>query len=513
MKRLYCVILLLAAALLLNGCFADQSTSATLTVPDIVVEGLAPEMQVLFGQNLTLEASASVTGEPDRALTYLWEMDLTPGKDDNRLVLGEGPTLDYRIACSPSDKPYLLTLTVKDAVSGLSKVTPVLVYVSSTLGEGLLVAHTRDGGAHTELDLVSSKAVTYGSDAEEPVYTRDIYPLANDGPLEGRVNVMTSALMTNGAVYNEPLLLMGSDEHFFALETTTYKKYREDLNLFGDMRDETFKTTAIFTYSGIMAGAVVNDVLYVNIGHTNNVFNKAGYPRVPANVFNARNVGYNKTDGDIVFFNEAEGNFYYMHGMFSGYAAFSAVSENLGVPLAGSRAIAAGSGRYSCTAFFIQTPDGKYHLFYLFPNGPLYSHYEVADDHLDEAVAYAFCDNSDIFFYATPDKVYSVLMTGGTATTTGLSWAPDSPDEKITGIRQYMQAWYGTHQYTLGADSYPFPLATNRLQVLITTYNETTGEGKIYLRPFNVSTGRFTFKDNGTFSGFGEITALATTFK
>ena len=388
-----------------------------------------------------------------------------------------------------------------------------LVYVSSTLGEGLLVAHTRDGGAHSELDLVSSKSITYGSEAEEPVYTRDIYPLANDGPLEGRVNAMTSALITNGAVYNEPLILIGTDEHFMALETTTFKKYREDMNLFGDFRGDTFKTTSVFTYSGIMCGAVVNDVLYLNIGHTNNVFNKAAYTKVPANVFNSRNIGYNKPGGDIVFFNEEEGNFYFMHGMFSGYAAFAVVSENFGVNLAGSQAIAAGCGKTATSAFFLKAPDGDYYLFYMHPNEPLYSHYKVEGAGLDEAVSYAFCDNADIFYYATPDKIYSVLMTGGTATVTALSWTPDSPGEKITYIKQYMQAWYGTHQYTLSSDSYPFVLDTNRLQIMITTYNETTGEGKIYLRPFNVSTGRFTFKDNGTFGGFGQITAIGTTFR
>ena len=51
------------------------------------------------------------------------------------------------------------------------------------------------------------------------------------------------------------------------------------------------------------------------------------------------------------------------------------------------------------------------------------------------------------------------------------------------------------------------------MQIVIFTYNEKTGEGKIYLRPFNVSTGLFTYKDNGVYGGFGRITAAATTFR
>ena len=49
--------------------------------------------------------------------------------------------------------------------------------------------------------------------------------------------------------------------------------------------------------------------------------------------------------------------------------------------------------------------------------------------------------------------------------------------------------------------------------MIITTYNDKTGEGKVYLRPFNVSTGLFTAKDNGTYGGFGEITALCPTLR
>ena len=88
---------------------------------------------------------------------------------------------------------------------------------------------------------------------------------------------------------------------------------------------------------------------------------------------------------------------------------------------------------------------------------------------------------------------------------------PDNKNEVITGIKFYTQGWYGSHGFDY--NSYTFPLATNRMQVMIFTYNEKTGEGKIYLRPFNVSTGLFTYKDNGVYGGFGRITAATSTFR
>ena len=125
--------------------------------------------------------------------------------------------------------------------------------------------------------------------------------------------------------------------------------------------------------------------------------------------------------------------------------------------------------------------------------------------------AFALCDNPDMAFMATDSKVASVTVIGGSPVYREINWKPDNKNEVITGIKFYTQGWYGTHGFDY--NTYTFPLATNRMQIMIFTYNETTGEGKIYLRPFNVSTGLFTFKDNGVYGGFGRITAVASTFR
>ena len=108
-------------------------------------------------------------------------------------------------------------------------------------------------------------------------------------------------------------------------------------------------------------------------------------------------------------------------------------------------------------------------------------------------------------------KAGVVTIMGGSPVYREINWKPDTGGEIITGIKFYTQGWYGTHGFNY--NTYDFPIATNRMQIMIFTYDEASGEGKIYLRPFNVSTGLFTFKDNGVYGGFGRITAVATTFK
>ena len=112
---------------------------------------------------------------------------------------------------------------------------------------------------------------------------------------------------------------------------------------------------------------------------------------------------------------------------------------------------------------------------------------------------------------ASDSKIASIAVIGGSPIFREINWQPDDKAETITGIKFYTQGWYGAHGFDY--TSYTFPLATNRMQIIIFTYNENTGEGKIYLRPFNVSTGLFTYKDNGVYGGFGRITAATTTFR
>ena len=70
----------------------------------------------------------------------------------------------------------------------------------------------------------------------------------------------------------------------------------------------------------------------------------------------------------------------------------------------------------------------------------------------------------------------------------------------------------GTRQFFSAID-YGYALPTHQLQIIITTYNPSTKEGKIYLRPFNVASGLFTMKNNGTYGGFGEILCISPTFR
>ena len=168
---------------------------------------------------------------------------------------------------------------------------------------------------------------------------------------------------------------------------------------------------------------------------------------------------------------------------------------------------------FKILGYVVKANTGSYSLstFDFEENPTVYSEYSLSGTDIENAISFAFCDNANLFYYATPDHIYANVVTGDRITTRQVSWSPDSADEKITKIIHYQQAWYGTQLLDTPSE-YDFVLPTHQLQMLIVTYNESTGEGKIYLKPFNVNTGLFSMTDEGeVFDGFGEITAIAST--
>ena len=511
MKRL---IIFIIPLVLLLSCYQDLSTTADKELPDIEISGVPDTLETFFGEEIALRALATLGGEAYDGFTYEWAIDLKPGDNDDGISLSETPDVSYRVANQPNEAPYCLSFTATDPESGLSKTVFCHVYVRSSLGEGILVAHTRDGGQTTDFDLLANKYVTYGYSSDVPRYTRNIYELANGAPLAGKVNTVLPVVRSDGAVYNETLILVGTDEHLIALDPLSFTVAKQDGALFNGFKEPSFEVHNLINYGQIMTAAQINGGLWLNICHTNNIFNKAGYSGIPADVFTPTNIGYSYAvqQSDVAFFHEAQGKFYYVHAQFSGYGSFALVTDLIGADLSGGKSLWAGAGKDGRCAFLIEAADGNHHIVFLHPSLNEMIHYPLESGQwLTDARYFAFCDNADILFMASDRKVASVTVLGGSPVFREISWAPENKAETITGIKFYTQGWYGSHGFDY--NSYTFPLATNRMQIMIFTYNESTGEGKIYLRPFNVSTGLFTFKDNGVYGGFGRITAAASTFR
>lgn len=510
MKTRYITILF--AALLACSCYKDLSTEATTSIPEIVISSEEDVINVAYGHDIELTPDVAQEGRSESDFEYLWEMDLTVGKLADRIEIGTEKSLTYKVGNTPSSSPYYLTLTVTDKITGLQKMKDWKVYVSSSLGEGILVAHTKDGGKTSDVSLLACKPVTYGYASDTPLITHDLYSFANGSPIQGNINALLTAIVTDGAVYNTTRIMIGTNDHLIALNPLDYKEAERDASLFNS-KESFFGTTALFNFGDYASGAIIGGKLFTIICNFDRAYTKTPISAKNAAAFTPNAIGYAKPDqGKMLFFHPEDHNFHYV-AAFTAASGMSAISDpGLSYSLEGAQAVAGGCFASSVLGMILKLSNGSYHLvtFELSALDPKGVDYDLSScTNLDKAQSFAFCDNTGVFYYATSDKIYSCILSGGKATAKALNWKPDSPDEKITNLTHYEQGWYGTSQNSF--KDYPFVLPYHRLQIAITTYNEKTGEGKIYLRPFNVSTGMFTVKDNGVYGGFGQITAITTT--
>ncbi len=515
-RRILLYLLIIGTAV---SCYKDQSTEAGEMLPDLVVTGLEPELSVVYGQTIQVAVKAYMAGRTAGDFDYLWEIDLTANGVSDRVELGREAALEYRVTNAPNNTPYTLTVRVTDRQTGLSLTKSCNLHVGSSLGEGLLVAYTRDGGKTSDFDLIAAPSVTYGYTAA-PRYTRGIFALANNGAsFEGRVNSVLETVDSDGAAHNENRIIVATDRHLTAIDPLTFIPREQDGQLFSSTKITSFGTSVLFNVCTYATCAFVEGDVYGYLTSIDRLYARVAFNRTPRDFFRPDNYGaVSSTDqGKWAAFENGTGKIFAMSGWMLMSGALEELDAHFDFNTAGMTSVMGGALRGDRIAFLLRDAAGKHYIALIeFSNTSAphtYRSYDLSGaERLGEAVSVAFCDNSDLMYYATEDTIYASLLTGAAPTYRKIAWQPDSPDERITRIRQYTQGWYGTHHYAF--DDYPYVLPTNRSQLIITTYNDKTGEGKIYLRGFSVATGMFTFNGNGgTFSGFGEITATATTFR
>jgi len=521
MKTIRYITAALLAGVFFVSCYKDQSTMAGEEIPEIAirVDGAeADTLTVAYGETLSLRAVIRQQGYKSGDFSFSWEFDIQAGSSDGRYEICDTEQLEYLVSNLPSSVPYYLSLTVTNTKLDYRQMLYWPVYVTNPYGEGLLVAHTRDGGKTSDLSLVSDTPVTYGYSKDKPTVRRDIYSYNNDGKtIPGSVTSMlvrhaTDMNAANVASYNDEMIMVGTADHIYNLNPVTFNIKESDAELFTKSYDG-YGVKMLFNCGAYSSHALIGDgTMYVCSDIMDRQYSKMSYPNEVSAVFDKTSVAFARANqGSFAGFDKVDHKFHFARGWNAYSATFDAVDDfALPFDLKTATCIAAGGVRNDDLMFIMKSGEGKYYAVILVNGNTVGgTAYELDLPEIDKAVTFAMCDNAYVFYYATPDKIYSTIITGSTAVTKALSWKPDSTGEKITLLQQYDQAWLGIHNYW----TYEMTLPTHRLQIIIATYNASKKEGKIYLRPFNVSTGAFTTKVNGVYDGFGEITAITTTMR
>lgn len=514
----------LVAFFLFSSCYRDLSTEADDPIPTISIRVDGAEgdtITIAYGDTLNLTAVIRQQGYSSADLAISWTFDLQPNYTSSRYEIGDEAALSFEVMALPSTTPYYLALTVTNKQNSYVQMKYWPVYVTNPYLDGLLVAHTRDGGVTSDLDLINDTPLTYGYDSDAaPTIRRNIYSYNNSGEtLPGKVTAMVVRYATdmnaaNVSSYNDHFIAVGTEDHIYGINPTTFEVNRQDSDMFLNPIPSSFGVKTLFDVAGYSSAVILSDgTLYGCLDLLDIQYQKVSYPYDNSAVFGVENIAYRRpTQGQLFGFDPIMHDFHSMTPSLGFGGSFDKIDFNPGIDLSMAECIAAGGNRNDGYSFVLKVPGPQYYVITLY-NYSSFSFIlrEVNLPEVENAVSFTFCDNGDLFYYATPQKVYSVVAAGSQTLTTELTWHPDRSSERITMVRQYVQGWMGISGYSEGG--YAMTIPTNQTQLIIVTYNPSSKEGKVYLRPFNVSTGAFTAKSNGVYGGFGEITALASTVR
>lgn len=504
----------------MTGCYDDQSTEASIVIPEIEIDttGIKSELAVTRYQRLQLNPSVSKEGTDPSDLSYKWMLSLAPVtfattsfKEDRYLCIGEEMTLDAEITRDDNETPYRLWYQVTDNTTGLRKDIVWDLRVKAPYGEGLLIAESHDNGTTADFALIEGERFTV--DYEEgttPKITHNLFSKANEGQ---KINSDVTQVCAFRCKLKSPYIkyfgLIGEGEDKYLLMDKNYKVlFRNEEGFFDGALEDELKPTQIFSFNGRYYTIITNGYLHgIDLEGTDSYDMKWGMPfknsqvgRYAA-VGSHLGVGYFNYPSWHLSYDPIKGAFYsILNQVWQPHQAFyMACSGTVGnINLANcpnletvATGLAAGDWAYLLmrnkeTGKYFIVGQGKY------DTAPK-RYYSIPDCELDNAISYAVSDKGNVFYFATKTDVWAIQLQSDPVRVVNIY----SAEDEITHMSFLRQAKTTT-------DYYSPDLITSSYLMLIATYDGS--KGKLTTIPLlNTSTGELDASLVESYEGFGKI--------
>ncbi|MBV4358914.1 PKD-like family lipoprotein [Pinibacter aurantiacus] len=521
MKKISLYILLFISVLAVS-CLKDRSNYNIHTPNPIVIDTTGvPGSYVVFQMD-TLRISPAISKEglnPDN-LTYSWTMNYFQGY---KRVIGTQKKLEGVVTEAPNSSAYSLILTVTDTTTNLKAFFSWIVTVNPRFGEGLVVADTKDG-VNTDLNLIMAYNFTSNIlyDSISRVY-KNLYSAANGAPLPGIVKGVAYMNYQNNRV-----LTCITDNTITRINPISY--------IYTKMGNDNFILPPAAISPNMVQSVAVNNAheYLVNNGKVHSRYGtnfQYGY----AFLFDKTDYVCQKmcglqtasTNGGAVY-DEKNNRFLLLPTITSNSAPLAAypVFDNSNPAPAfdpsnmGNKTCLNMEEGYNQKVFAVmKTRDldqyAVYQLSVLSPvNGKMgYAVNDISSNpEIGQSKFYTESTQENVLFYATDTKVYSTTLLTGGGTSPLLRYTVAN-GEKITGMKMHIKGGRMSLPSLTAPDDYTQRItatSANRL-LLLSTYNESTKEGKIIAIPLQTLGVGGLVTDPAyikTYGGFGKITAF-----
>lgn len=490
----------------LMSCAKDNSTLDISKIQGVKVDTTGTgTISVYQFDTLHLSPRIDAGNLSDDDLSYEWKINPSIS-DTTFLVLSASKNLkaEIRLLPSPAQQTYRLVLTVTDKRNGLRYITPYQLTILNNIGEGLVIADSKDG-MHTDIHLLMMPWVT-SNYAKEDLKT-NIFSAINGKLIDGVVKQLRSYKF-----YTEVVVQGITDNSIFNIRKLDYTLLGMNNALFYAPRT-SFQPAAL--------GGVYNGDLYVDNGTLTGAYmaSSVKMPNPTDTKFTVPSILGMSASSDtkvvLNFYDEVNGHFVYQISVSFGDkslkkhpATAGAVFDASNLP--GQLNLAAGlspdqdflhllkdkaTGKVRLYVFTKGTTDGG---MITFPPAPK----QVIDFSDAPGIAtahhFVFAEDQRVMYYVSGDKVYAALFGSTTPSFQERYTLPAGA--VLTALGIYQQGQYPTIAATI---------PTHNKVLIMATYEG--GEGKLTLFPMiNLGIGNLDVANRKEYTGFGRISAITS---
>lgn len=503
MKKIFSlVIFILTFVIGLTACYDDKGNYDYITLPQISFDGADGE--TIFATQFTtlnLPVTIDFNGANESEYEYFWRLwSNGVGGYNEQKEIYQGKDLSYEVTDMPGS--YTLLLTCQNKGTGVKSYRKYTLVVQGVITEAWMVLQEKEG--KTDFDMIMSPY--FSQRVKEDKVLHDVYKSINNEQLQGR-GVKIGSFYCIGRYQNVTIL---TDKSGVRLDATTMQKVFDMETLMPDMNDWKPQNYLFFPYYWSPGSrgydAIISNgkyyeysslqgfTTYIEAITTNGLAYKAS-PYAPRWFDYYLGIVYDELGGRFLCY--SKDNFgmsnFILQEMPETASSTVCNLRNMHSTL---RYMDSGFKKYEWGLF--KDWDTNEHVLYGFNfdtrNNVPKEKYVVKDcPELDNASFFAIGDLGPVFFYATEKDVYQYDYAG--KNTGKKVYSLTVADEKITGMKIFkpcVDRFIPSHDFN------------NKILVL-STYNQTTKEGKIYMYHIDASNGAIDLASEKVFDGFGEI--------
>lgn len=509
-----CILLLMVV----SSCYEDESTLPAVEYPDIVADrsNEGSYLTAVYGEQFLYEPKLGrldgrdtlwLTTENYDDFNYSWKITLAAGTDTAARVISQERVLDVVMTSVPNTGSYnyALMLQVMHKLSGVTKQLNWNVKVLGAYSSGLLVADTKDGQT-SDISLIMSRCYNDDIDDYSKDVTRyDIYSKANNNKIEGNVSTL-SYLSYYG---NASITALIKGKSLIQVDPTTMMEQGRDFDLFF-YRPEVYNPQEVFSAVWGSYGVLINGGLV----HYYQTYYGMKYSYTPESEYNISEVYIPlvASSCDALLFDKRNSKFMRFTSRGNAHIIDLPASDGVFDPTNMQNLEPVyGDVANNSTARCLMKKGDDYFIYEIasrdFSGSKIYDMSNCVG--LDKATCYAFSEANDEFYYGIGEKLYVAILNTDKPSF-HVAYENFGENEKVTHV--LMHKGDGATTWGEKADGTPLWRDSGNNLLSVATYNESTGEGKIYALPiqYGGDGGIAADKYIRVFDRFGQITAIAT---